>query len=119
MCYNRSNMAKTPEGKVQLEIMQYLRKQGHLFWRFSPETYNARLGIHVKHEYIPSGLPDIMLLHPGDTKQFPAPCMVGLECKTTKGKPSAQQLLMQRRFNLVNHEYHIVRNVQEVKDLGL
>lgn len=112
-------MPKQIESDIQRDICHYLEKQGHLFWRFSPETFNAKLGIHIKHRFISNGLPDIMLLHPGDTKQFPSPCMIGLEVKTPKGKPSADQLLMQRRFNLVNHEYHIVRSVQDVKDLGL
>jgi hypothetical protein len=94
--------------------MQYLRKQGHLFWRFSPETYNATLGRHIKHEYIPSGLPDIMLIDKENYGQ-----LVGLEVKAPKGKPSADQLLMQKRFRLHNAEYHVVRSVDEVKELGL
>lgn len=104
----------TPEGKLQLEIMKYLRKQGYLFWRFSPQTYNAKLGIHLKHEYIPSGLPDIMLIHKEKYGQ-----LWGLEVKTEKGKPSPDQLLMQRLFALSNAEYHFVRSVEEVKKLGL
>lgn len=107
-------MASTPEAKIQLAIMQYLRKQGHLFWRFSPETYNAKLGIHVKHEYVPSGLPDIMLIQKEQYGQ-----LWGLEVKGPKGKPSADQLLMQKRFHLSNAEYHIVRSVDDVKKLGL
>lgn len=104
----------TPEGKIQLAIMQYLRKQGHLFWRFSPETYNATLGRHIKHEYVPSGLPDIMVV---DKEAYGQ--LVGLEVKTPKGKPSAGQILMQRRFRLNNARYEIVRSVDDVKALGL
>lgn len=99
--------------------MQYLRGKGFLFWRFSPETYNARIGIHVKHEYIPNGLPDVMILHPGDTKEYPTPCLIGLEVKKAGGKPSASQLIMQRRFRLLNHVYEFVRSVDDVKALGL
>lgn len=104
-------MASTPEGKIQLTIMRHLRSRGHLFWRFSPETYNAAIGRHIKHEYIPSGLPDIMVLH---ERGF-----IGLEVKTKKGKPSADQLLMQKRFRALGHEYHIVRSVEDVAQLGL
>lgn len=110
---------KQSEGDIQKEICQHLRKGGYLFWRYSPQTYNAKLGIHIKHEFIPNGLPDIMLLHPGDTTTFPCPVLVGLEVKASNGKPSAHQLLMQRRFGLANHEYYIVRSVEEVKTLGL
>ena len=101
----------TPEGKIQLAICRYLRSQGYLFWRFSPQTYNARLGIHLKHEYIPNGLPDIMVLKDG--------LLTGLEVKTAKGKPSANQLLMQKRFRLNGAAYEIVRSVDDVKELGL
>lgn len=107
-------MVNTPEGKIQLAIMQYLRKQGYLFWRFSPETYNANLGIHIKHEYVPSGLPDIMLVHKENYGQ-----LWGLEVKTKRGRPSADQIVMQRRFHLNNAEYHVVRSVDDVKELGL
>lgn len=109
----------TPEGKIQLQIMQHLRKSNHLFWRFSPETYNATIGRHIKHEYVPSGLPDVMVLHPGDTKLYPHPVLIGLEVKTPRGKPSAGQLLMQKRFRLTNHVYEVVRSVDDVKALGL
>lgn len=112
-------MSTTPEGKIQNEIYQHLKKQGYLFWRNSPNTYDPKLGIYKSNPYVLKGLPDIVLLHPGDTKAFPYPVCIGLECKTAKGKPSAHQLLMQRRFGLVNHEYHIVRSVDEVKKLGL
>ena len=104
----------TPESKIQLEIMRYLRKQGHLFWRFSPETYNATLGRHIKHEYVPSGLPDIMLV---DKEQYGQ--LVGLEVKTKRGRASADQLVMQKRFHLNNARYEIVRSVEDVKALGL
>ena len=110
---------KQSESQIQKEICQYLRKQGYLFWRFSPQTYNAKLGIHLKHEFIPSGLADIMILHPGDTKLYPTPCLIGLEVKKKGGKASAGQLLMQRRFRLLNHVYEFVMSVEDVKKLGL
>lgn len=112
-------MAAKKEGDIQRDICHYLEKQGYLFWRFSPETYNAKLGIHLKHRFVPNGLPDIMLIHPGGTKAFPHHTFVGLEVKQPGKKPSADQLLMQRRFGLSNAEYYVVTSVQEVKDLGL
>jgi hypothetical protein len=95
----------TPEGKIQLAICRHLRERGFLFWRFSPQTYNAKLGIHYKHEYIPNGLPDIMVL----TNK-----LIGLEVKTAKGKVSPNQLVMQKRFELLGHQYHVVRSVDDV-----
>lgn len=112
-------MATTPEGKIQLAIMQYLSKQGYLFWRNSPNTYDPKLGIYKSNPYVLKGLPDIVILHQGDTPAFKYPVCIGLEVKTPKGKVSADQCLMQRRFGLANHEYHIVRSVDDVKKLGL
>lgn len=110
---------KQSESKVQRDICHYLEKQGYLFWRFSPETFNAKLSIHIKHRFMPNGLSDLMVLHPGDTKQYPTPCLIGLEIKKPGGKPSAAQLVMQKRFRLLNHVYEIVKSVEDVKALGL
>lgn len=100
------------EAKIQRDICHYLEKQGHLFWRFSPETYNAKIGRHIKHRFIPNGLPDIMLIHP--ERGF-----IGIEVKGPKGKASAAQVVMQRRFNHTNAEYHVVKSVDEVVSVGL
>ena len=102
------------ENDIQRDICRYLRKQGHLFWRFSPETYNAKLGIHLKSEWIPNGLPDLMLIDKDNYGQ-----LWGLEVKTPKGRPSPGQLLMQKRFHLANARYEFVRSVDDVKALGL
>lgn len=108
-------MVKKLEGDIQRDICHYLEKKGYLFWRFSPETYNAKLNIHIKHRFIPSGLPDIMLI---DKEQYGQ--LVGLEVKRAKGgKKSPAQLLMQRRFHLENARYEFVTSVEDVKKLGL
>ena len=99
------------ESKIQLEICRYLRTQNYLFWRFSPDTYVQSIGRYVKHEYIPSGLPDIHVLVKGK--------LIGLEVKQKTGKPSADQLLMQKRFQALGHDFHIVKSVDEVIELGL
>jgi hypothetical protein len=110
-----SDMANTPEGKVQLEIMQYLTKKGHLFWRNSPNSYDPKLGIYKSNPYMLKGLPDILLI---DREQYGQ--LVGIEIKRPKGgKVSAAQLLMKRRFELSNARYEIVKSLDEVKKLGL
>lgn len=100
------------EAKVQKDICHYLEKQGYLFWRFSPETYKAAIGKHVKHRFIPNGLPDIMLIHP--ERGF-----IGCEVKGPRGKPSANQILMQKRFELLGCEYHVLRSVDDVVECGI
>lgn len=97
------------ESLIQRDICHYLRKQGLLFWRFSPDTYVQSIGHYVKHEYIPSGLPDVMVLVKGK--------MIGLEVKKEKGKVSPDQLLMKKRFELLGHEYHVVRSVSDVEQV--
>ena len=99
------------ESDIQLEICRYLRKQGLLFWRFDPSTYVPSLGRYIKHEYVVNGLPDIHILVKGK--------LIGLEVKKPTGKPSADQLLMQRRFQSLGHDFHIVKSVDEVIELGL
>jgi hypothetical protein len=103
------------ENDIQRDICHYLRKQGHLFWRFSPETYKAKLGIHVKSEWLPNGLPDTMLINKEEYGQ-----LWGLECKRPKGgKASPAQIIMKKRFELNNARYEFVTSVEDVKKLGL
>ena len=100
------------ESKIQLEICRYLRTQNYLFWRFDPSTYVPSLGRYVKHEYVANGLPDLMILVKNK--------MVGLEVKKPNGsKISPHQLLMQKRFQALGHDFHIVKSVDEVIELGL
>lgn len=106
--------AKKSEQDIQRDICHYLEKRGLLFWRFSPETYNAKLGIHLKHRFVPNGLPDIMVI---DRERYGM--LFGLEVKAPKGKKSAGQLLMKKRFELNNARYEFVTSVDEVKKLGL
>lgn len=110
----------TPESKIQLQIMQYLRKRGHFAWRNNNQpTYDTKMnggygGYRAQSKWTPNGLPDIMLI---DKEAYGQ--LVGLEVKTPKGKPSAGQLLMKRRFELQNARYEIVRSVDDVRALGL
>jgi hypothetical protein len=101
--------SKEKESKIQLDILRYLRQQGYLFWRFSPDTYIKSIGRYIKHEYVPNGLPDIMVLTQNK--------MIGLECKQRRGVTSADQLLMKKRFESLGHEYHVVRSLDEVKGI--
>lgn len=108
-------MATTPEGKVQLEIMQYLTKRGHLCWRNSPNSYDPKLGIYKSNPYMLKGLPDVLLVNREEYGQ-----LWGLEIKRPKGGvTSAAQLLMKKRFELNNARYEVVKSLDDVKKLGL
>jgi hypothetical protein len=68
------------------------------------------IGRYIKHEYVPNGLPDIMIL---------TDKLIGLEIKQKSGRTSADQLVMKKRFESLGHEYHVVKSLDEVKALGL
>jgi len=108
------------ESQIQTEILEYLTKRGHLCWRNNNQpTFDKRLnsgygGYRSQSKWIPNGMPDIMVINKEEYGQ-----LWGLEVKTPKGKPSAHQLLMQKRFHLANARYEFVRSVDDVKKLGL
>jgi hypothetical protein len=108
------------ETQIQTEILEYLTKRGHLCWRnnnqptFDRHLNNGYGGYRSQSKWTPQGLADIFCIDKEEYGQ-----LVGLEVKTPKGRPSAGQLLMQRRFHLANARYEFVRSVEEVKALGL
>lgn len=113
------------EVDIQKSILKYLTDKNYFVWRNNNQpTFDLKLnggygGYRAQSKWTPNGLPDLFILHPGDTKQFPTPCLIGLEVKKKGGKASVGQLLMQRRFRLVNHVYEFVFSVDDVKKLGL
>jgi hypothetical protein len=114
-------MATETESHIQTAILDYLTKRGHLCWRNNNQpTYDQKMngghgGYRAQSKWTPKGLPDIMLVHKERYGQ-----LWGLEVKKPKGgRTSPDQLLIQKRFQLHNAEYHVVRSVEEVKELGL
>lgn len=110
----------TPEGKIQTDILTYLTNRGYTCWRNNNQpTYDQKMnqgrgGYRAQSKWTPRGLPDILLIHKEQYGQ-----LWGLEVKTTKGRPSADQLLQQKRWRLSNAVYEVVRSVDDVKALGL
>ena len=84
----------TPEGKIQAEILRYLRNRR--VWNFRA---NAGVG--------PSGLPDIIAIYKG--------YFIGLEVKTETGRPTELQKLMQKSIQDAGGISEIVRSVAEVE----
>jgi len=99
----------TPEGKIQLAIMKYLRSHGVLLWRHEPNTYNHALGRHIANPYAMKGVPDILCIHPDGSGRF-----LGIEVKTPKGKQSADQVLFQKRCESLGGVYILARSVDDV-----
>lgn len=116
----RVKTRKEEEDAIQLEIMQYLKSRQHLFWRFDPTKYIPSIRQYVKHPYIPNGLPDIMVFHPGGHKEYKDPIFMGLEVKSAVGgRKGSNQIIMQRRWRIFNCDYVFVKSLDDVKDLGL
>lgn len=86
----------TPEGKIQAEILRYLKSKR--IWHFRA---NAGVG--------PSGLPDIIAIYNG--------YFVGLEVKTPTGRPTELQILMQNSIREAGGYSEIVRSVDEVEEI--
>lgn len=103
------------ENEVQLAILKYLLGKGYFAWRNNNgAVWDAKNNIYRSNIYTPKGLPDILLIHKERYGQ-----LWGIEVKQKKGRASADQLLMQKRFHLNNAEYHVVKTLEEVKKLGL
>jgi len=101
------------EATIQTAVLKYLHQQGHFCWRQNNlAVYDPKLGQYRAHTGL-KGVSDIMCILP-PTGQF-----VGIEVKTGKGAVSVDQLLFERRCRKVGARYHVVRSVDDVKELGL
>lgn len=99
----------TPEGKIQLEILKYLRSHGVFCFRNQPSTYNHKLGIYQSNPYVMKGTPDIIAIINGK--------FVGIEVKTKTGKMSADQVLFKKRLEANGGVYVLARSVDNVAHL--
>lgn len=104
-----SKKMSTPEGKIQLEIIKFLRAERVFCWRNEPLTYNHKLGIYVSSPYVMKGTPDIISIING---QF-----VGWEVKTPKGSQSADQKLFEKRTIQNGGAYFVVRSVDDARNV--
>lgn len=87
---------KTPEGKIQAKIIQYLKDKKIFHFR-----YNA-----VSSAF---GLPDIIVILEG--------IFIGLEVKTETGKATELQLRMQEAIRIAGGVYEFVTSVQDVEEI--
>ena len=87
---------KTPEGKIQAKIIQYLKDNKIFHFR-----YNA-----VSSAF---GLPDIIVILEGK--------FIGLEVKTETGRATELQLRMQEAIRIAGGVYEFVTSVQDVEEI--
>lgn len=101
----------TPEGKIQKEILNWLRSQGIFAWRNNnvpiwDKRLNSGYGGYRSLAGIP-GVPDIIAIVSGR--------FVGLEVKPPQGKQSADQVLFERMCKRAGGFYAVVRSVEQAK----
>jgi hypothetical protein len=101
------------ESDIQLAICQYLALKKYFFWRTNTVgMYDPTKKIfRAMPKYGMSGVPDIILIKDG--------FFVGLEVKKEKTKQSDNQKEFERRCKENGAEYHIVRKLEDLKEIGL
>ena len=105
----------TPEGKIQLAVIKYLKKEGILCWRNnSMGVYDKKFGGYRTNPYAMKGVGDIL----GCVNSV----FVSWEIKA-KSKQSADQKLFQQRLERHGGKYYLIHSVEEAKaslvDLGI
>jgi hypothetical protein len=102
---------KDPEGKLQAEIIQYL--QSRKIYAFSVPNEGKGRSVVAQMQLIAmglkSGVSDLVVVLPGK--------VIFMEVKTPEGKQSSQQEKFEQIVKDLDHDYHVVRSVDDVKNL--
>jgi hypothetical protein len=102
----------TPEGLVLQAVSKYLTLKKHFWIRINTQgQYDASTGKYRPSPYTTIGTPDILVVW-----QLQA---VFIELKAPKGKLSAEQRLFSEWCKEYGIEYHVVRSVDDVIEIGL
>ena len=106
---------KVKETEILGSICQYLQVKHYFFWRSNniPVFDTNRKAFRAMPKWCVKGVPDIFVLTTTKT--------IGLEVKSKTGIVSPDQKLFEAFWNsrLANREYHVVRSVEEVQEIGL
>ena len=99
------------ETRLQTAILTYLAIRGIFADRINNGgVYDQKRGAYRrKGKYDLAGSPDIIICHLGQ--------YIALEVKIGKGRQSDAQKAYEELVNEAGGQYHVVRSVQEVKEL--
>lgn len=102
------------ETQIQSSICEYLARRKHLFHRANQiPVYDVKRGTYRAFpKYSLKGFPDILVLTDGGFAVF-------LEVKAQKGRQSPEQKEFQKRCEEKGCEYHVVRSIDDVRNIGL
>lgn len=105
------------EAEIQNAICEYLALQENMgklmFWRqntvglYDPKTK----GYRTPPRYAKNGIPDIIVVKDG--------FFIGLEVKSRRGQISASQSVFKKLVQDNGGEYHVVRSLDDVIEIGL
>jgi len=106
-------MREEREKDIQLAICDYLARKKHMFWRQNTGgVFEVRTGsFRPMPKYSMNGVPDIIVIKDG--------FFIGLEVKRKNTKQSPAQKEFENRCKEAGGEYHIVRSIEDVIELGL
>lgn len=101
------------EAQLQRAICDYLALKKHFFFRLNTiPVFDSRRGVfRAMPKYARRGAPDIVVVRKG---QF-----IGLEVKQLRGRQSLDQTQFETELRAAGGQYHIVRSVIDIKNLGL
>ena len=104
-------MKKELEKDVQKTIIEYLKLKKHFFMKVNTVgVYKKATGFYIPSQSV--GAPDILVFTDGGYT-------VCLEIKTKTGKLSEHQELWKKRAEDVGMEYYIIKNLDELQEIGL
>ena len=100
------------ESSIQSAICDYLALRKHMFWRCN--NVPAPLpggGFRALPKHTPRGLPDIIVIRDG--------WFIALEVKKKGGYQSKEQKEFEKSVLDAGGEYHVVRSIDDVREVGL
>lgn len=99
----------TIENKTQLSIIKYLKAQGIYCWRNNTMgTYDRKLNLYRSNPYTLKGVGDILGILPDGR-------FLSVECKSSTGKASADQLLFVKRCTALGGLCVVIHSLDELK----
>lgn len=107
-------MDKVLEKDIQLAVCDYLSLKRHFFWRQNTApVFDKQRGVfRSMPKYALKGVPDIIVVTEGGYIVF-------LEIKRPGGKLSEGQVTFRDRCKEKGAEYHVIDNLDQLKEIGL
>lgn len=103
------------ESEIQTAVCEYLALRNYFFWRNNNTGIyrpSANGGFWTTNKYSMKGIPDIIVID--DTGHA-----IFLEIKRPSGRQSPDQKEFQRRCEEKSAEYHVIKKIEDLIEIGL